>query len=123
MIASLWQRIRGLQRKNGDVPPLIKAARLRHDIVRIVDGRMLYDSRCKPHAYKLAEGAPPLATGYYVVLWPLGDAAPRFDPSARYFGPFPAEEDARRAFSQLMEEMIEGKSDAAVPQIEQHGTV
>lgn len=37
----------------------------------------------------------PLVRGFYAVLWPMDETAPRYDQRPSYFGPFPSQSKAR----------------------------
>ena len=60
---------------------------MHHEIVKVLDDRVLSDRECNKCPYATADGHP-LAPGYYIVCWPPGIEGPRYDENATYYGPF-----------------------------------
>ncbi len=68
------------------------------ELVRVIKPFRLVDAESYEHTYWRRDGVP-LANGYYVVSWPVGDCAGRYDEGAEFRGPYrdrKAAEDARR---------------------------
>lgn len=72
---------------------------------RCVDGRMLRPGVCAAivtefPAWRAADGQA-RARGFYAVLWPMGEGAPRYDEGPFCFGPF----HSRRMADELIREV------------------
>jgi hypothetical protein len=69
---------------------------LDYEVVRVIDGDSLVDSESYQRRYR-RRGAPSLAPGFYVVLWPDPNSRPHYDARAEFVGPFESDAVARAA--------------------------
>lgn len=67
-----------------------------YEVVRIIDAHSLIDGESYQRQYQRPRGRP-LAPGFYIVIHADPDAAPRYDASAEFVGPFASPALARTA--------------------------
>lgn len=60
-----------------------------YEIVKVVDRARLLDPHSRQRKYATRDGRP-LKQGIYAVIWPEDVETPRYDDSARYYGPYPS---------------------------------
>lgn len=95
---------------------------------RCVDGRNLRPGVWATIVYELSalqtDGGRALAGGFYAVLWPMGEGAPRYDEGPFYFGPFASKRAADALIGDVSAragESIQG-IESGVPKMRRHPT-
>jgi hypothetical protein len=84
---------------------------LAFEIVKVISATSLIDPESYQCTYQTVD-AHPLERAHYVVLWPSGIKAPKYDRNAKYFGPFKSELHARLVFQLCLESYV---ADPRVP--------